>query len=199
MSFADWWMHRAVTQARNFIAKDIFICSQITRETLCQTTSFCMETLWQYWHPKNLFKFFLLHLTCLCPEIFIPTLQFTQTLGLAPRNHPTSSCFSTPASTEYVLRSCKLLTQMRQCISERLNIPLPMNGNWCSTGYLWSYKLKFPCRHPKAFMLSWTIKLGKFGNSKRKEEIWKEGSEEQDRWCYEKLLACWTWNFDLYF
>lgn len=62
MSFTDWWAQRAETWAQNFIAEDIFICSQITRETLCQTTSFCRETLWQYWQLKNLLWFFQWHL-----------------------------------------------------------------------------------------------------------------------------------------
>lgn len=49
VAFADWWTWRAGTRAQDFIAEDIFICSQITRETLCQTTSSCRQPLWQYW------------------------------------------------------------------------------------------------------------------------------------------------------
>lgn len=58
MPFADWWAQRTETQEQNLIAEDIFICSQITRETLCQTTSLCRDTLWQYWKLKILFWLF---------------------------------------------------------------------------------------------------------------------------------------------
>lgn len=93
MSFADWWVHRAEAQARNFIAEDIFICSQITGETLCQTTSFCMETLWQYWHPQNLLRFFLLHLPVCAWKYLQQHCNSCRRLVLAPRNNLASSRF----------------------------------------------------------------------------------------------------------